>query len=81
MLINHMIDCKSSNGKQHRLRFLDGNEMNCPYETEVSQSIRILSEVEKIWIVFDIDNNGTLDREEIRDYIKNMAGDALSLTD
>ena len=55
--------------------------MNCPYETEVSQSIRILSEVEKIWIVFDIDNNGTLDREEIRDYIKNMAGDALSLTD
>ena len=42
-------------------------------ESEVSKEIRILSEVEKIWIIFDGDNNGELDREEVKDYIKFMA--------
>lgn len=53
----------------------------CPYQTDVSREIRVLSEVEKIWIIFDIDNSGKLDKAEIKDYIKYMAGDGLTLTD
>lgn len=41
-------------------------------ETPVSMGIKILSEVEKIWILYDADNNGTLDQEEIQDYVKQM---------
>ena len=43
-------------------RFLDGKAMARQYETKVSKEIRILAEVEKVWILFDIDQNGTLDR-------------------
>ena len=50
-------------------------------ETDLSKEIRILSEVEKIWIIFDGDNNGTLDREEIKGYIKFMAEPVLQLCD
>ena len=49
-------------GKQQenkKLRFLDGKEMIRNIETDVSKEIRILAEVEKIWIIFDGDENGT----------------------
>ena len=59
-----MMRKQSANGKKG-LCFLDGKQMSCPYETDVSRDIRILSEVEKIWIIFDVDNNGTLDKLEI----------------
>ena len=38
-----------------------------------------MSEVEKIWIIFDLDNSGKLDKVEIKDYIKYMAGEGLTL--
>lgn len=41
----------------------------------------MLSEVEKAWIIFDLDNSGFLDKEEVKDYIKYMAGPLLKLTD
>lgn len=37
--------------------------------------------MEKIWIIFDVDSSGKLDKQEIKDYIKYMAGDGLTLTD
>ena len=40
-----------------------------------------MSEVEKIWIIFDLDNSGKLDKVEIKDYIKYMAGEGLTLND
>ena len=42
-------------------------------ESEVSKEIRVLAEVEKIWILYDLDENGTLDFEEIREYLREMA--------
>ena len=54
--------------------------MSCPYQTTVSRDIKILAEVEKIWIIFDLDNNGSLEKEEIQDYIKYIAGDNMKLT-
>ena len=38
--------------------------------SEVSRDIKVLSEVEKIWINYDDDGNGTLDSEEIAIYLK-----------
>lgn len=75
-----MIMVNHDNGSQG-LRLLNGQQMTCPYQTEVSREIRILSEVEKIWIIFDVDSSGKLDKDEIKDYIKYMAGDRLKLTD
>ena len=66
---------------QKGLRFLNGKQLECQQETELSREIRILAEVEKIWIIFDLDNSGKLDKVEIKDYIKYMAGDALTLND
>lgn len=51
------------------------------FETAVSKDIRIISEVEKIWIIYDLDENGTLDRNELVDYIKTMAYPNLDVTD
>ena len=39
-------------------------------ETPLSREIRILSEVEKIWILYDIDGNGKIDLCEISDYLR-----------
>lgn len=70
-----------SSDMESSLRFLDGKNMNYNFETEISREIRILAEVEKIWIIFDIDSSGHLDKVEIKDYIKYMAGPSLTLTD
>ena len=63
------------------LRSFDGKNMSNNFETEISREIRILAEVEKIWIIFDVDSSGHLDKVEIKDYIKYMAGPSLTLTD
>ena len=39
-----------------------------------------MSEVEKIWILYDLDENGTLDFEEIELYLKEMAYPNLDLS-
>ena len=41
----------------------------------------MLAEVEKIWILYDADNNGKLDFEEVESYLKEMAFPHLKLTD
>ena len=63
------------------MQLLDGRKMHCPFETKVSKEIRILAEVEKVWIIYDLDNSGSLDKEEVKDYIKFMAGAGNSMTD
>ena len=41
--------------------------------SSVSRSIKILSEIEKIWILYDLDDNGTLEYGEIMMYLKEMS--------
>ena len=50
-------------------------------ESEVSMEIKALAEVEKIWILYDLDNNGELDFKETKAYLKEMAYPYLSITD
>ena len=38
-------------------------------ETTVSMQIKVLSEVEKMWIMYDKDNSGSVDYEEIVAYL------------
>ena len=38
-------------------------------ESKKSIEIKIICEVEKIWIIYDIDNNGELDFKEVADYL------------
>ena len=49
-------------------------------QTPFTRMVRILAEVEKIWILYDLDENGTLDYEEIELYLKEMAYPNLNLT-
>ena len=49
-------------------------------ETKISRSIKILSEIEKMWILYDVDESGTLEYGEVVMYIKEMAPN-LVLTD
>ena len=42
-------------------------------ESKISRSIKILSEIEKIWILYDINSDGTLEYGEIVMYIKEMS--------
>ena len=50
-------------------------------DTKISRDIRILSEVEKIWILYDLDMNNTLEFEEIQKYLREMAFPHLTLSD
>ena len=79
-IIDKMLNQQNESGNRG-LTMLNGNRMNCYYETEVSRDIRVLSEVEKIWIIFDGDNNGSLSKEEIQDYLKQIAGNTMKLTE
>ena len=38
-------------------------------ETSISRSIKVLAECEKIWILYDLDENGTLEYGEILLYL------------
>ena len=49
------------------------------HETELSRQIKVLAEVEKIWIIYDVDRNGTLELDEIKEYLKCMAFPALTM--
>ena len=50
------------------------------HETKISREIKILAEVEKIWIQYDMDNNGELDFDEISEYLTNRACSHLKLS-
>ena len=43
--------------------------------------IKAVAEVEKIWILYDLDNNGELDFTETKAYLKEMAYPYFSITD
>ena len=47
----------------------------------VSQDIKIAAEVEKIWILYDIDESSKLEYEEIKEYIQKMAYPKVELSD
>ena len=40
------------------------------YDTKTSMEIKILAEVEKIWINYDLDQNGTLEFNEVETYLQ-----------
>ena len=42
-------------------------------ESELSREIKVLAEVEKIWILYDVDGNGLIDKAEISEYLRHMA--------
>lgn len=76
---------KQSNSLKQRIRknvnnpypFL--NKLDCP-ETDVSRDIRITSECWKIWIMFDKDQDGHLNFEELSSYLTEMAFKDLKLS-
>ena len=49
-------------------------------DTNVSKDIKILSEVEKVWIIYDRDENGSLDWYEVDEYLKKLAFPDLKMT-
>ena len=81
--VNKIIDkimSKQSTKDNRKHSLFHGNPMICPYETKVSRDIRVLSEVEKIWIIFDGDNNGSLNKEEVQAYLNYIAGTTMKLS-
>ena len=49
--------------------------------TESTRDDRISVELEKIWEIYDIDDNGTLDFDEMKEYIQKTAFKSLHLSD
>ena len=58
-------------GNGPQFDYLDNK--NIKHESLLSKEIKVYAEVEKIWILFDSDNNGTIDKEEIQEYLQQMA--------
>ena len=48
---------------------------------EEKRNKKINEEVEKIWALYDIDDNGTLDFDEMKEYIQNTAFKWMKLSD
>ena len=48
---------------------------------ESKRDKKIHEEVEKIWAIYDIDDNGTLDFDEMKEYIQKTAFKWMRLTD
>lgn len=44
-----------------------------PFESDWARFVRISAEVERIWLLYDIDDNGTLDYDEIKTYLVETA--------
>ena len=38
-------------------------------ERTISHQIKVIAEVEKIWILYDLDNSGCLEFDEIKTYL------------
>ena len=49
-------------------------------ETRISREIRVLAEVEKIWIQYDMDDNGELDYNEVSNYLQERAFPHLTMS-
>ena len=55
-------------------------EQSSQEESDVSMEIKAMAEVEKIWIMYDLDDNGSLDFDETKAYLKEMAYPNLSIS-
>ena len=66
---------------KHKSKHIQSLQQHAPTETDLSLEIKACSETEKIWIMFDIDNSGQLEYDEVRKYLHVMAFPALELTD
>ena len=82
-----MLDTKSKqnhfeeNKNKQLIEYLSGiSNKNFYTESKTTQSIKLAAEVEKIWILYDIDQNGNLDYEELVQYFNEVAVPCLSLT-
>ena len=64
---------------QSQIMFLSGSQQPC--ETEISREIKACSEVEKIWIIFDVDKSGKLEYDEVNQYLQIMAYPSLKLSE
>ena len=42
-------------------------------ETGLSKEIKLLAEIEKIWIIHNIEPDGQIDRSSIKNYLKQMS--------
>ena len=42
-------------------------------QSKVSMQIKVLSEVEKMWIIYDGDNSGSVDYDEIVHYLRDIS--------
>ena len=51
------------------------------FESKMSQEIKIIAEIEKIWILYDGDQNGDLDLSEFKRYLYDNAFPKLSLSE
>ena len=49
------------------------------FETKIATEIKVLSEVEKLWILYDLDNNQSLEYKEIRQYIQDVTDPVMIL--
>ena len=56
------------------------SEIDYLKETKMAREIKVIAEVEKIWILYDLDENGELDYEEISHYLKEVAYPHLKMT-
>ena len=61
-----------------RFKFIDQKQSK--FETDLSKEIRILSEVEKIWILFDIDQSSFIEKDECMLYLQQMTEPRLELS-
>ena len=59
---------------------MDAYQQNI-HVSKTSRWIKILAEIEKIWILYDLDGNESLDYEEIVKYLKTRAYPQLTLSD
>ena len=62
--------------QQHNFKALSQNQ-----ESTTAMEIRLLSEVEKVWIIYDVDESGELEYDEIKSYLKEMAFPHLEIAD
>ena len=49
-------------------------------ESQLSNEIKLLSEVEKIWIIFDFENAMEVNHRDLADYLRKMAHPYLDFT-
>ena len=47
-------------------------------KTSMGKQIKICAEVEKIWILYDLDSNGSLSFDEVKVYLQEMSHNILS---